>query len=120
MRVPRTQFTQNDFAILVITIDVYIESLQLPHLYPEHSAYYLPLLQNLRSILWALVKIGWEGDFLLTEPQVIALDEAVQGFIRICHRCKQGERGYPRTVAVLTRLHNQLEQLKLPALGKQK
>ena len=111
MGIPRIRLTQNDFAILVVTIDAYIESLHVPDIYPEHSASYAPILLHLRSIFWSLVKRKWDGDFLMTEPQVIALDEAVRGFMRICERCKKDETGYPRTVAALTQYHQWLEEL---------
>ncbi len=118
MGVPRIRLTQNDFVILVIAIDAYVISLQMPQMYPEHSNRYVPILENLRAILWSLVKLGWKKDFLMTEPQVIALDEAVLGFMRICERSKRNEAGYPRTLVMLNQYHQLLEEMKLPPVGK--
>ncbi len=116
MGIPRIHLTQNDLALLAIIVDGYLKSLLLPHVYPEHSAQHSWTLQQLKAKFQAHAKTRADSQLLLTELDVIALDEAVEGFIRICERSKPSLKGTQIPVAQLNEFRQQLAKMKLPEI----
>jgi hypothetical protein len=91
-----------------------LKSLLLPYVYPEHSAQHSWTLQQLKARFQVLAKTQADTQLLLTELDVIALDEAVEGFIRICERSKQSPQGTQIPVERLNEFRQQLAKMKLP------
>jgi hypothetical protein len=116
MGIPRIKLTQNDLALLAIIVDGYLKSLLMPNVYPEHSARHSWTLQQLKTTLQALAKTKHDTQLLLTELDVIALDEAVEGFIRICERTKQSSQKDRIPVERLNEFRQQLAKMKLPEI----
>jgi hypothetical protein len=114
MDVPQVNLTHNDLAFLATVIDGYLKSLLLPYVYPEHSTRHSPKLQELKAKFQAIAKGKRDMPVLLTELDVIALEEAVLGFIRICERGKLSLPGTAITVAQLKEFRQQLAKMKLP------
>jgi|SRR5579859_3069026 len=116
MSIPRLKLTQGELSLLVYAIDAYLQSLDLPDLFPEHSSKYQHILSDQRLIFFTLATAYRDFDLVMTEPDIIAVDEAVRGFMRICERLKKGAWGYPQAMSMLTRIHEKLEQMKLPPI----
>ncbi len=114
MDVPSINLTQNDLALLAIIVDGYLKSLLLPHVFPEHSAEHSWTLQQLKAKFLASARTKRDTQVLLTELDVIALDEAVSGFIRICERSKPSLRGTSIPVEKLNEFRQQLAKMKSP------
>src|SRR5579859_1268283 len=66
--------------LLVYAIDAYLQSLDLPDLFPEHSSKYQHILSDQRLIFFTLATAYRDFDLVMTEPDIIAVDEAVRGF----------------------------------------
>ncbi len=116
MGIPHIHLTQKDLAFLAIVVDGYLKSLLRPDVYPEHSARHSYTLQQLKAKFQTLAKTQGDTRLLLTDLDVIALDEAVSGFIRICERSKRSPQGVSITVAELNEFRRQLAKMKLPEI----
>jgi hypothetical protein len=112
MDIPSINLTQNDLVVLAIIVDGYLKSLLLPHAYPEHTAAHSWTLQQLKARFQVLAKKQGDTQLLLTELDVIALDEAVSGFIRICERGKPSSRRRSLSIAELNRFRQELAKMK--------
>jgi hypothetical protein len=116
MGIPHINLTQNDLSVLAIIVDGYLKSLLQPYVYPEHSAQHSWTLQQLKAKFQTLAKKKSDTQILLTELDVISLDEAVEGFIRICERSKQSPRRTQIPIARLNEFRRQLAAMKLPEI----
>ena len=102
-----------ELSLLVYAIKAYDQSLDLPELFPEHSGRYSHILSEQRLIFFTLATAYRDFDLVMTELDIIALDEAVQGFMRICEHLKKGAWGYQQAMSMLTCIHEKLTHIKL-------
>jgi hypothetical protein len=76
----------NELVALRMITDRYLESLLTLEAVPEHSS--RAVLKRLREIFVQMIEEGGDMVLFMTEPEVIALDEAIEGYTRI-FKCGQ-------------------------------
>jgi hypothetical protein len=108
------KLSQYDLTLLILIIDRYLKSLQLPTLYPEHLCEYRPVLERLRATFQEIVIAQRPVQLSLTVLDVIALDEAVEGFTRICERSKASRLGTYMALVKLDQFRQELVKMKVP------
>jgi len=118
MSVPIIHLTQIELALLTSAIDAYVMSLCLPEIFPEHMSQHKHILHYQRSVFFSLATANHDFDLVMTEATIIAVDESVLGFMQICERMKKGVWSYPQALNILERIHDKLEQMKLPSIGQ--
>jgi hypothetical protein len=110
------KLSQHDLTLLVLIIDRYLKSLQLPTLYPEHLSEYRPVLEKLRATFQEIVIAHRPVQLSPTMLDVIALDEAVEGFTRICERSRPSAQGTQIALVKLNQLRQELAEMKVPPI----
>ncbi len=110
------KLSQHDLTLLVLIIDRYLKSLQLPTLYPEHLSEYRPVLEKLRATFQEIVIVHRPVQLSLTMLDVIALDEAVEGFTRICERSRPFPQGAHIALIKLNQFRQELAEMKVPPI----
>lgn len=116
LSVSRMKLSQNDLTLLVIIIDGYLKSLDLPTLYPEHLCEYSPILEKLKATFQEIIISHRPLQLSLTVLEVIALDEAVEGLLRIFERSRPSPQGTQMALVKLNRFRQELTKMKVPSV----
>jgi hypothetical protein len=93
--------------------DRYLESLLTPETLPEHSGGNSAALKKLREIFVKMEDEGSDVVLFMTEPDVIALDEAIEGFTHIFERSHREGEEKQLVIGCLKRFQEELAEMKL-------
>ena len=116
INIANMQLSQHDLTLLILIIDRYLKSLQLPTLYPEHLSEYQPVLEKLRATFQEIAIVHRPIQLSLSMLDIIALDEAVEGFTRICERSRPSPQGTQIALIKLKQLRQELAEMKVPPI----
>jgi hypothetical protein len=103
----------DDLVALVMITDSYLASLSTLETPPEHSSRNSAALEKLREIFVEMGDEGGDMVLFMTEPDVIALDEAVEGFTRIFERSHLAEEKKQPVIGFINHLRDELAEMKL-------
>ncbi len=101
----------NELVALRMITDRYLESLLTLEAAPEHSS--RAVLKELREVFVQMIEEGGNMVLFLTEPSVIALDEAVESYIPICQHSDLPKREKRPVIECLKRCREGLAEMKL-------
>jgi hypothetical protein len=116
MSISNLKLSQNDLTLLVLVIEGYLKSLDLPTLYPEHLCEYRPVLEKLKATFQRIVVAHGAVQLSLSMLDVIALGEAVEGFIRLFERSEPPPQGTPFALVKLNQFRRELAMIKVPSV----
>jgi hypothetical protein len=103
----------NDLTALRMITDSYLESLLRLDISPEHSSGNSAALEKLREMFVQMRGEGCDVVLFMTEPDVIALDEAIEGYIRIFKCSQLSARKKRPVIECLKRSREGLTEMKL-------
>jgi hypothetical protein len=116
MSTSRMKLSQHDLTLLVLIIDGYLKSLELPTIYPEHLCEYSPVLEKLKATFQETVISHGSVQLSLSMLDVIALEEAVEGFMRLYERSKPSPQGTQIALVKLNQFRQELAKMKVPPI----
>jgi hypothetical protein len=103
----------DDLVALIMITDSYLASPSMPESSPEHSSMNSAFLEKLREIFVEMVDEGGDMVLFMTEPDVIALDEAVECFTHIFERSHIVEEKKQPAIGFSKQLREELTDMKL-------
>jgi hypothetical protein len=105
----------NELVALRMIIDRYLECLLTPEAAPPHSS--RAVLKKLREMFVQMREEGGNMVLFMTEPDVIALDEAIEGYIRMFKCSHLSARKKRPVIACLKRSREGLAEMKLALMN---